>query len=67
MNKASITKLNKEIGEYPGRIDEVHRQIVEVDTDALEQRKSELNHQLGELSAQEEDSLSEEGTGSKEQ
>lgn len=58
MNKASITKLNKEIGEYPGRIDEVHRQIVEVDTDALEQRKSELNHQLEELSVQEEDSLS---------
>ena len=58
MNKASITKLNKEIGEYPGRIDEVHRQIVEVDTASLEQRKSELNHQLEELSAQEEDSLS---------
>ena len=58
MNKASITKLNKEIGEYPGRIDEVHRQIVEVDTAAMERRKSELNHQLEELSIQEDDSLS---------
>ncbi|WP_277407927.1 ATP-binding protein [Lacrimispora xylanisolvens] len=43
MNKASVTKLNKEIAGYPGRIDEVNRQIVEdVDTAELELQKKRV-------------------------
>ena len=59
MNKASITKLNKEIAGYPGRIDEVNRQIVEdVDTAEMELQKNSLMDQIAEIERQEEDSLS---------
>ncbi len=58
MNKASITKLNKEISGYPGRIDEVNRQIVEdIDTAELELQKNELQRQISDIEKQEEDSL----------
>ena len=58
MNKASITKLNKEISGYPGRIDEVNRQIVEdIDTAELELQKNELQRQIADIEKQEEDSL----------
>jgi len=58
MNKASITKLNKEINEYPGRIDEVNRQIVEdIDTAELELMKNDLQEQIAKIVAQEDDSL----------
>lgn len=58
MNKASIAKLNKEIAGYPGRIDEVNRQIVEdVDTAELELQKNALREQIAEIERQEEDSL----------
>ncbi len=58
MNKASITKLNKEISGYPGRIDEVNRQIVEdIDTAELELQKNELQRQITDIEKQEEDSL----------
>ncbi|PJJ27751.1 AAA family ATPase [Lacrimispora celerecrescens] len=58
MNKASITKLNKEIAGYPGRIDEVNRQIVEdIDTAELELQKNELQRQIADIEKQEEDSL----------
>ena len=59
MNKASIAKLNKEIAGYPGRIDEVNRQIVEdVDTAEMELQKISLMDQIVEIEHQEEDSLS---------
>ena len=59
MNKASITKLNKEIAGYPGRIDEVSRQIVsDVDTAELELQKNALAEQIAEIEKQEEDSFS---------
>lgn len=59
MNKASIAKLNKEIAGYPGRIDEVNRQIVEdVDTAEMELQKNSLIDQIAEIERQEEDSLS---------
>ena len=59
MNKASIAKLNKEIAGYPGRIDEVFRQIVEdVDTAEMELQKISLMDQIVEIEHQEEDSLS---------
>lgn len=59
MNKASIAKLNKEIAGYPGRIDEVNRQIVEdVDTAEMELQKISLMDQIVEIERQEEDSLS---------
>ena len=58
MNKASVLKLNKEIAGYPGRIDEVNRQIVEdIDTAELELQKNELQHQISNIEKQEEDSL----------
>ena len=58
MNKASVLKLNKEIAGYPGRIDEVNRQIVEdVDTAELELQKNELQRQIAGIEKQEEDSL----------
>jgi DNA repair exonuclease SbcCD ATPase subunit len=58
MNKASVLKLNKEIAGYPGRIDEVNRQIVEdVDTAELELQKNELQRQITDIEKQEEDSL----------
>lgn len=58
MNKASITKLNKEIAGYPGRIDEVNRQVVEdIDTAELELQKNELQRQIADIEKQEEDSL----------
>lgn len=58
MNKASITKLNKEISGYPDRIDEVNRQIVEdIDTAELELQKNELQRQIADIEKQEEDSL----------
>lgn len=58
MNKASVTKLNKEIAGYPGRIDEVNRQIVEdVDTAELELQKNELQRQIAAIEKQEDDSL----------
>lgn len=59
MNKASITKLNKEIAGYPGRIDEVSRQIVsDVDTAELELQKNALAEQIADIEKQEEDSFS---------
>lgn len=59
MNKASIAKLNKEISGYPGRIDEVNRQIVEdVDTAELELQSNALKEQIADVEKQEEDSLS---------
>lgn len=58
MNKASVTKLSKEIAGYPGRIDEVNRQIVEdIDTAELELQKSELQRQIASIEKKEEDSL----------
>lgn len=58
MNKASIAKLNKEIAGYPGRIDEVNRQIIEdVDTAELELQVSALKKQISEVEKQEEDSF----------
>ncbi|WP_367567273.1 hypothetical protein [Lacrimispora sp.] len=58
MNKASVTKLNKEISGYPGRIDEVSRQIVEdVDTAELELQKNALQEQIADIEKQEDDSL----------
>ena len=58
MNKASATKLSKEIAGYPGRIDEVNRQIVEdVDTAELELQKNELQRQITDIEKREEDSL----------
>lgn len=58
MNKASVTKLNKEISGYPGRIDEVNRQIVEdIDTAELELQKNELQRQIADIEKQEDDSL----------
>lgn len=58
MNKASITKLNKEIAGYPARIDEVNRQIVD-DSNAseLELQKKVLEEQIEEIENQEEDSV----------
>lgn len=58
MNKASALKLNKEIAGYPGRIDEVSRQIVEdIDTAELELQKNELQRQIANVEKQEDDSL----------
>ena len=58
MNKASIVKLNKEISGYPGRIDEVSRQIVEnVDLAEMELQKNDLQRQIKEIEKQEDDSL----------
>ena len=58
MNKASVTKLNKEIAGYPGRIDEVNRQIVEdVDMAELELQKNELLRQIAGIEKQGENSL----------
>lgn len=58
MNKASVLKLNKEIAGYPGRIDEVSRQIVEdIDTAELELQMNELQHQIADIEKQEDDSL----------
>lgn len=58
MNKASIAKLNKEIAGYPGRIDEVNRQIVEdIDTAELELQVNALKDQIVAVEKQEEDSL----------
>lgn len=58
MNKASITKLNKEIAGYPARIDEVNRQIVD-DSNAseLELQKKALEEQISEIETQEDDSV----------
>ena len=59
MNKASITRLSKEISEYPGRIDEVNRQIVEdVDVAELEIQINALKDQIADIDRQENDSLS---------
>jgi hypothetical protein len=58
MNKASVLKLNKEIAGYPGRIDEVSRQIVEdIDTAELELQKNDLQRQIADVEKQEDDSL----------
>jgi hypothetical protein len=58
MNKASVLKLNKEIAGYPGRIDEVSRQIVEdIDTAEIELQKNELQRQIADVEKQEDDSL----------
>lgn len=58
MNKASVTKLNKEIAGYSGRIDEVSRQIVEdIDTAELELQKNALQEQIATIEKQEDDSL----------
>lgn len=58
MNKASITKLNKEIAGYPARIDEVNRQIVDdSSTSELELQKKALEEQIEEIENQEEDSI----------
>lgn len=58
MNKASIAKLNKEISGYPGRIDEVNRQIVDdMDTAELELHVNALKEQIADVEKQEEDSL----------
>ena len=58
MNKASITKLNKEIAGYPARINEVNRQIVD-DSNAseLELQKKALEEQIVEIETQEDDSV----------
>lgn len=62
MNKASIAKLNKEISGYPGRIDEVNRQIVEdVDTAELELQVNDLKEQIAKVEKQEEDSFAQAG------
>lgn len=62
MNKATITRLSKEIAGYPGRIDEVNRQIVE-DEDAaeLELQANALKEQIAEIERQEEDTLAQSG------
>lgn len=58
MNKASVQKLNKEIAGYPGRIDEVNRQIVEdIDTAELELQRNELQRKIADVEKQEDDSL----------
>ncbi|WP_312432728.1 AAA family ATPase [Lacrimispora sp.] len=58
MNKASVLKLNKGIAGYPGRIDEVSRQIVEdIDTAELEMQKNDLQRQIADVEKQEDDSL----------
>lgn len=58
MNKASVLKLNKEIANYPGKIDEVNRLIVEdIDTAELELEKNELQRQIADIERQEDDSL----------
>ncbi len=58
MNKASVTKLSKEIANYPGKIEEVNRLIVEdIDTAELELRKNELQRQIADVEKQEDDSL----------
>lgn len=58
MNKASVLKLNKEIADYPGRIDEVSRQIVEdIDTAELELQKKDMQRQIADVEKQEDDSL----------
>lgn len=59
MNKSSITRLSKEISEYPGRIDEVNRQIVEdVDVAELELQISALKEQISDIERQENDTFS---------
>lgn len=59
MNKASITRLSKEIAGYPGRIDEVNRQIVEdVDVAELELQINALKEQISDIERQESDTLS---------
>lgn len=59
MNKASITRLSKEISGYPGRIDEVNRQIVEdVDVAELELQINALKDQIADIERQESDTLS---------
>ncbi len=59
MNKASITRLTKEIAEYPGRIDEVNRQIVEdIDVAELELQINALKEQISDIERQESDTLS---------
>lgn len=59
MNKASITRLSKEIAGYPGRIDEVNRQIVEdMDVAELELQINALKEQIAEIERQESDTLS---------
>lgn len=58
MNKASITKLNKELVGYPARIDEISRQIVDdVDTAELELKANALRDQIADIEREEEDSL----------
>lgn len=59
MNKATISKLAKEIAGYPGRIDEVNRQIVEdIDTAELELRRNAIKERINEIVQQQNDSLS---------
>ncbi len=59
MNKASITRLSKEIAGYPGRIDEVNRQIVEdVDVAELELQINALKEKIANIERQERDTLS---------
>lgn len=58
MNKASITKLNKEIAGYPARIDEVNRQIVDdYNASELELQKKVLEEQIAEIETQENNSV----------
>lgn len=56
MNKASKTKIQKEIDSIQPRIDEVNRTIVEVDISDLELQKNSLKEQIESIEQQEEDS-----------